>query len=474
MDILVIATNRNSVPSPVMPAGACIVAEAAERAGHAVRVLDLMFARDPMAALESELRSSRPDVVGLSIRNIDGNDMQNPVLYARELLPLIRAVRGTTDAEVILGGPAVAVMPEELMRYTGVHLAVPGHGDVVFPELLENLPNKETLKKTPGIAWIEDGVFKRNPLSCHLAPGFKAPDFKRWIDTKAYLSRLSTVPVQTKLGCNFRCVYCTYRNIEGHSYRCLEPGSVVEAVRGLVSQGLRDLEFVDNVFNSPYAHAMDICEELARARTGARFHSMELNPYSMDDTLVTAMERAGFASMAISAESASDDVLKGLQKGFSSEDVHRTAEVVSRHSLPCLWIFLLGGPGETEASVRETLRFAEHSIRPGDAAFFNVGVRIYPGTELETLAREQGLLSLSPGEMLEPVFYISPEVGFEWMLREVRASVDTHMNFMDLNPVGMGILPTLNRVSYRLGIGSPLWRYTRQIRRGLRLLGIAA
>lgn len=474
MDVLIITTNRNSVPAPIIPTGACMVAEAAARAGHNVRVLDLMFQRDPLRALKGELMRQRPGVIGLSVRNIDGNDMQDPVLYAQELLPIVRAIRSMTESKIVLGGPAVSVMPEELMRYTGVSLAVIGNGEFAFPELLDNLSGGDSFEKTPGIAWIEDGVYRRNPPHPRSSNASAAPEYRRWIDTKAYLSRLSTVSVQTKRGCPFKCVYCTYRKIEGHSYHCLEPGSVAETVRGIVSQGLRDIEFVDNVFNSPYPHAMAVCEELARARTGARLQSLEMNPYFMDDALLRAMEQAGFVSLGITVESASDTVLKGLQKGFSAEDVHRAAEVVRRHRLPCLWIFLLGGPGETEATLRETLKFAESSIRPQDVAYFNVGIRIYPGTELETIARKQGLLSLSPEEMLEPVFYISPEVGFEWMLREVRASVNAHMNFMSLNPVGVQILPTLNRVGYRLGIGSPLWRYTRQIRRGLRLLGIAA
>jgi radical SAM superfamily enzyme YgiQ (UPF0313 family) len=228
-----------------------MVAEAAARAGHDVRVLDLMFERDPIRALKGALVRFRPEVIGLSVRNIDGNDMQDPVLYAGELRPIVRAIRGITESTIVLGGPAVSVMPEELMRYTGVDLAVIGNGEFAFPELLDNLSDGTAFKKTPGIAWIEDGLYMRNPPHPRTSNVSDTPEYRRWIDTRAYRSRLSTVSVQTKRGCHFKCVYCTYRKIEGQSYRCFEPGSVRETVRRLVAQGLRDIEFVDNVFNSP-------------------------------------------------------------------------------------------------------------------------------------------------------------------------------------------------------------------------------
>jgi len=71
MNVLIISTNQNVFPMPVMPIGACVVAEAAERAGHEVSVLDLMFERDPTRAITSAIRKSNPDVIGLSVRNID-------------------------------------------------------------------------------------------------------------------------------------------------------------------------------------------------------------------------------------------------------------------------------------------------------------------------------------------------------------------------------------------------------------------
>ena len=472
MDILIIITNRYRGPAPIMPLGACLVAEAVERAGHRVRVLDLMFVQDPLRALESELSKANPDIVGLSVRNIDNNDMENPVAFFKDLSPIMDTIRSKTQAIVVLGGAAVAVMPEELLRYTGADWAVLGDGEVVFPELLTALSQGELPNKILGIAWLEDNVFRKNiGYAARFSDGCLIPNFHRWINVRPYLSRLSTVPIQTKLGCHFKCSYCTYRKIEGGDYRLCAPDSAVDAIKNLGAAGLKDVEFVDNIFNHPYDHALAICEGLAGVQHNVRLHSLELNPLFVDDGLITAMERAGFVGIGITVESASDVVLDGLNKGFTVKDVHNAAQVIQRHNLPCLWIFMLGGPGETKETVQETLLFAERFICKKDIAFFNIGIRIDPGTDLEQVARKEGVLTVPPKEMLEPVFYTSPALDLDWLVNKMHNVLATHMNHITSNSIGLSLLQTINRLGYRLGIRPPLWKHTRFIRRGLRFLG---
>ena len=472
MNILIICANRNKYPVPVLPSGACMVAEATERAGHCVSLLDLMFETDPVRALEARLCRERYDVIGLSVRNIDNNDMGEPRFYINDLLPILNAVRERTDAPLVLGGAALMVMPEEILRATGVSWAVIGDGEAVFPRMLERMARGGPCEELPGVASLQDGIFRANPPEYGNCGACASPDYTRWLDMKAYQRHLATIPLQTKLGCRYQCVYCTYRKIEGDAYRLLDPKSAAEAALRYGSRGPVDLEFVDNVFNSPYDHALEICEELIKARPRARFQSLELNPVFFDHELLSAMERAGFSGIGLTVESASDPVLQGLKKGFTAAEVHAAAEVLKGHKLPCVWIFMLGGPGETQATVRETLRFAENTIRPQDVAFFNAGIRIYPGTGLEQIAREQGVLSLPKSGMLEPVFYVSPEVDAGWIAREVKRSMASHMNFMNADSLSFPYLPQINRLGHLLGLRNPLWRHTRHIRRGLRFIGM--
>lgn len=475
MKILLINTNRNQSPMPVVPLGACLVAEAAERAGHEVRFLDLMFAGDPLRAIAQEIQGFSPGVIGVSLRNIDNNDMLHPVFFAGECLPLLQRIRALTDAPIVLGGAAVSVMPEQLLRFSGADWAVVGEGDAAFPELVNALAEGRSPEQLPGLAWLGEGEFHLNPPAREeCAGGFTVPRFSRWLNLPAYKRNMATAPLQTKLGCHFRCIYCTYRKIEGNGYRLMDPASTVAAVRAYTAMGFRNVEFVDNVFNSPSSHCLAVCEALARAEHSARLQTYELNPLLVDDDLLTGMEEAGFVGAGITVESASSPVLARLRKGFSAEVVHRAAETVRRHRLPCLWIFMLGGPGETEETVAETLSFAQTAIRATDAAFFTTGIRVYPGTELERIAREQGVLDLSPDRMLAPVFYLSPEVEQGWLAARIRRAMRENFHFLNGDTFDLPFLPTINRLGSLAGIEPPLWRYARHIRRGLRLAGVEA
>ncbi len=475
MNVLIINTNRNHFPMPVIPIGACMVAESASRAGHAVQFMDLAFYKDPLQEILTALGKNKPDVVGLSVRNIDNNDIQSPVFFVKGVAGIVDVIRSVTSAPIVMGGAAVSVMPEELLRYTGASVAVLGDGEAVFPRLLAELSRGRPPATVPGAAWLEQGEFRVNAcLSSENGFSCASPDFSRWIHLKAYLSRLSTIPVQTKLGCKFACVYCTYRKIEGSRYRLSHPDDAAENICRLASHGLRRIEFVDNVFNSPYEHALEICESIARIQPDVSLQSLELNPLFIDDALLSGMERAGFSGIGITVESASDSVLEGLKKGFTAAHVYKAAEVIRRHALPCVWIFMMGGPNETEETVMETIRFAETAIRPQDVAFFGIGIRIYPGTDLEVIAREQRLLALPQSGMLEPVFYVSPAVSYDWMLKQVQTAMNGHMNFMNSASLSLPVLLPIQRVAYKLGVTSPLWKYTRVIRRGLRSLGMDA
>ncbi len=473
LNILIIATNRNRYPAPVLPYGACMVAEASAAAGHRVRLLDLMFQADPVAAVAAALRSFPADLIGLSVRNLDNNDVQAPVEYVSQLLEICGALRGLTTAPLVLGGAALGVMPEALLRRTGAAAAVLGDGEAAFPVLLQAWNGDSGgFQGVPRLAWLDHGRLQVSAADRGtLASARITPRFERWLDPRPYRANLAAAPLQTKRGCPFSCIYCTYGLSEGREYRLVPPQEAAAAVQRLAGRGWRDIEFVDNVFNAPYDHALELCEHLARKPTAARLLTLEVNPAFIDRRLLKAMGQAGFVGLGVTAESAAEPVLSGLKKGFQRQQLEQAAAALQGSSLPIFWIYLLGGPGETEETVAETLNFAQRTLRPGDAAYFNVGIRIYPGTELEHLARRQGVLSAAATEMLTPAFYIAPELDLKRTLDQVRLAAAQNLNLLHSASLSHPWLPAVSRWFGRLPLKGPLWRHTRTIRRGLRFLG---
>jgi radical SAM superfamily enzyme YgiQ (UPF0313 family) len=161
-----------------------------------------------------------------------------------------------------------------------------------------------------------------------------------------------------------------------------------------------------------------------------------------------------------------------LAKGYTVSDVYTAARHIRDGDLPCLWVFMLGGPGETRKTAIETIRFAAKVLRKGDAAFFNVGLRIYPETRLEYIARHEGLLTASAGEMIRPAFYFSPELDVEWTMNLLRRAASEHRNILySAKALDHPLLPLINRIAGLSGISQPLWRDTSTIRNFRRFLG---
>ena len=111
-------------------------------------------------------------------------------------------------------------------------------------------------------------------------------------------------------------------------------------------------------------------------------------------------------------------------------------------------------------------------MRATDLAFFGVGIRVYPGTALERLARRQGRLTAEAGDMLEPVFYVSPDVTPEWLTDRLDRAGRETLNFLTGSAVSLPLMDKALAASAWLGLRPPLWRHALGIRRVLRFLGI--
>src|SRR5689334_7550496 len=91
--VLLVSTNRERQPYPVVPNGLACVASALDVAGHRVEFLDLCFAKDPVAGARAAARRFRPEIIGVSVRNIDNSDAIALRHYTPEARDILRELR---------------------------------------------------------------------------------------------------------------------------------------------------------------------------------------------------------------------------------------------------------------------------------------------------------------------------------------------------------------------------------------------
>src|SRR5947207_15769673 len=186
--VLLVSTNRERQPYPVVPNGLACVASALDAAGHNVRFLDLCFARDPIARAETVARDFRPDVIGVSVRNIDNSDaiaLQHYTPQARSVLHALR--EAAPSAKIVAGGAAFGVAPEALFRDLGVDYAVAGDADRASVTLISALSSGAPIEAMPGLVQDNAGtvVFTRPGEDADL-DSLPFPGLHRWIDLNRY------------------------------------------------------------------------------------------------------------------------------------------------------------------------------------------------------------------------------------------------------------------------------------------------
>jgi radical SAM superfamily enzyme YgiQ (UPF0313 family) len=456
--VLIVNTNQEKSPQALIPLGAHLVAEATRQAGHEVQFLDLCFARRPVPALERLLERHEFDVIGLSIRNLDNCDYCAPRTYLPAGKQIADACRRRSSATVVIGGSAVSQAPQAMLDFLGADVAIPGEGEAAFPAFLHG---------------VDAGKAPKGVIASPLAPQTPDPPPLRpeLVDNlRTYRGHDGTWPLQTKRGCALRCSYCAYPNIEGSGWRLRDPAAVAEDLIAAKASALPMVEFVDGVFGLPQAHAIDCCEAVARAATGLPLCTMELNPGAVTPELVAAMNAANFHAVAITAESGSDAMLSSYGKNYAADDLHRAAQLLRGLKAHKLWIFMLGGPGETPDTVRETGRFLD-TLPETDLVYVTHGVRVLPQTALQQRLTASGDI-LSGDDLLWPSFYHSPHVTPRQSEALLEQSSFPSLNRVTASDGNNPLAVVAQRIVTRVGLKPPYWRYIRQInrvRRALRL-----
>jgi anaerobic magnesium-protoporphyrin IX monomethyl ester cyclase len=463
--VLLVSTNRERTPYPVLPVGPCLVAARLEEEGFEAAVVDLMWEDDPPRAAAAAVARERPDIVGVSMRNIDNSDLIETKYFVPEAAELFAALRRVTKAPIVLGGAAAAIEPVRLFRALAPDAILYGDAEARFPAWLRGRERGDPCLDLPGLVVEHDGGLVHNPLhSSEPIDGLPDAALFRYVDMKRYMRREGVYPIQTKRGCGFTCTYCTYGTLEGIRYRFRPPGDVVDEIERAHGSGADFFEFVDAVFSHPPIQARGVLNGILDRGLEVKLTAAGFNPVGVTEDLVALMRRAGFIATTCTVESASDTVLERMQKGFRREAVSRLATWLPRNGIPAVWVFLVGSPGETPDTVAETFEFIDKEIPRRDLVYITHGVRVYPGTGLERSLRAEGLIG--PGaDLLEPFFYLSPELPREWYFDHLSAFAREHPNVVHSFEAQQPIVDRLTRACMYLPLPKPRWRVLPYLRR---------
>lgn len=357
--------------------GLAYLAACLKAAGLAVQVIDLNNRFRPVAEVVEALRALQPDYIGFSVKSAT---FANAVELHRRLLeacPTATYLYGGAHAS--LAGPAVLedAPPAYFFR---------GEAERALPAFLRlHASGERRFRSIPGILYREPegGVWMNDVAVEPDVDGLPFPDFSAF-DSRA---SFTAYPLLTSRGCPYNCTYCSVPMISGKRWRPRSPESVLaELEHATRDLGLDTFVVVDDNFTLRRSRAEAICQAILDR--GLQVSWSCANGIRADriwPDLAALMHRAGCREVAFGVESADTEVLAGLDKGETFEEIRVGIQAAQGAGLKVTGFFMIGLPGSTYA---KDLRTLAHARKLGlDDFYFGLTVP-YPGTRLWDWAQE--------------------------------------------------------------------------------------
>jgi len=360
------------------PLGTLYVASAVREAGHEVKFFNGAFIRH--ADIMKELKEFSPQAVGIYSTTFGWDKARHMARAVKEL-----------DKEIFTftGGPYPIAAGLKCLEDEDGYLdaVVTGEGEATVVEALERLSEGKDFSGVTGLVWRDDTEIRDNgprPLIDNLdSIPFPARDLlgdaMLYIPPPATYKRKPVAVMITSRGCNRRCLYCFQidrKREKGIRYRSV--GNVMDEIELCLSQGYREIKFLDDTLAADYDRAMRFADEIKRRKLDFTwFASACVN--QVDKPLLKAFKEAGCWAMLFGAESGVQKNLNAIRKGITIEQTRKAVRTAKEVGLYVLTPFLFGIPGETYEEALETIRFA-CELDPDVANFHSITP--FPGTDL--------------------------------------------------------------------------------------------
>ena len=446
MKVLLISANKYQIPYPVYPLGLDYVHEAL-CSKHQVKIIDLNVL-DGISELISMIGEFEPDIIGVSLRNIDNTDTVESLGFLSDYRELLQGIRDVSQARIVLGGAGFSIFPKQALQALGADYGIIGEGEHMAG-LLDAIEQGKPVDHLPGV--ISNNGIQKVPEPW---PGEFRPNFRVNADHLSfYLKKGGMLNLQTKRGCPFRCIYCTYPHIEGRRMRLIEPASVARTALRLEEAGAKYLFISDSAFNADIEHSLAVAEQFRQVGLSIPWGAY-LAPLALPPDYFKRLVNAGLTHVEFGTESLSNRMLKTYGKPFGRNQILLSHQAARDAGLHVAHFLLLGGPGETAETLDNTLTHAEDLKK--SVLFFFCGIRIYPHTRLYDRALADGQIDADQ-DLLAPVFYHPDSISSDEIIATVQTRSRNRINWV----VGSGGEETARLLTrlYDRGYTGPLWEY---------------
>ena len=305
----------------------------------------------------SRLIEARPEYIGITLFTVG-------VWQAAQIARKVK--QRYPDIQIIVGGPHISSMAMETMqRFPEFDIAVIHEGEQVLPALLKELQNGRDLSRIAGIIHRQHGELQQTPPAPSISdldslplPAWDLlPNFP---DT--YLPAIYDYPqspvatLVASRGCPFLCKFCDTSTF-GARVRANSPEKVFQMMQHLSQRfGIRHIQFVDDLFLASKIRTLQLCDLLIASDLNLTW-SCTARVDTVKPEVLKRMKQAGCWEISFGLETGSNALLQKMEKAARIEVSEQAVNWTAAAGIRCKGLFMLGYPGETRDTMRQTREF---------------------------------------------------------------------------------------------------------------------
>jgi anaerobic magnesium-protoporphyrin IX monomethyl ester cyclase len=396
-------------------------------------------------------------------------------------------------AKTMAFGTHITPIPRETMRaFPALDFALVGEPDLTVRDLIDHLEGK-TGQRSPMIEQIFD---KHDPTykpalaedgSVNMM-GIKGIAWRRGDEIilnmpRPFVQNLDDLPIPmhellplqkyrmpmikgpftfivTSRGCPAGCTYCIKHVSYQFGVRLRSPKLLVEEMKILKDLGINNIHMYSDLFTVNRDQVMELCELMIQEKLNIKWTSNSRVDY-VDEEMLQQMARAGSRLISWGIESGNEQILKHAHKGAYPDKAERALTWAKNAGIMNWGYFIIGLPGETEATIRETIDFAKKlpldialfhvaAPYPGTPFFFEVVENGWfrPGTRWEQVDMDKGTVLDYPNLSAERLLYWQKRAFREWAFRPGPMMTYLKMLFSDVSTVRSALSVGLQHLSW--------------------------
>ena len=349
--------------------------------GHSVKIIDSTVEDTSVQKMLEDTKKIDPQLI---IFNTATATFYGDVEF-------IKAVKEISKSHLSAIGAHVSSLPEQVLRESPLDSVIRSEPEYTAYELAQALEAGEDLTKVEGVSVKINNKIIHNakrPFIKNLDDlPFPARDL---IKNERYVMPFSNKPytlLVSSRGCTHNCIYCTARQYYGNKLRLRSPENVVDEVEEIVNKyGINDITMWSDTFTLDRDFVVSVSDEILKR--GLKLNWMANSRVDrVDYELMKIMKKSGCSMLSFGVESGAQNILNNVKKGATLEQAEQAFEAAREAGIETIAHFMLGLPGETKETVKQTIRFAK-KIRPDYAQFYCAIP--FPGTEFHDIAQKNG------------------------------------------------------------------------------------